>query len=132
MPAYSADLRQKIVEAYRQGDTSIRIVARRFRVSPGVVQRALNQYRLTGNLTPNKSGGPPPSKLAGHEDFVLSMVDENPDWTLQHYCDYIAQELDVHMSLSALCRFLQKHNRPLKQKTYRTAQSQTDDCQKKR
>jgi transposase len=42
-------------------------------VSVGVVQRALHQYRLTGDLTPKKSGGAPPSKLAGHDEFTLSM-----------------------------------------------------------
>jgi transposase len=39
MSCYSIDLRKKIVEAYEQGEGSVRGIAKRFLVSPDTVQR---------------------------------------------------------------------------------------------
>ncbi|WP_153009673.1 hypothetical protein [Mastigocoleus testarum] len=41
MKAYSIDLREKIVQAYEQGDTSVRKVASRFGVAKSFVQKLL-------------------------------------------------------------------------------------------
>jgi transposase len=48
MKAYSIDLREKIVTAYLQGNTSIRKVAVRFTVSKSLVQKLVNQQRIDG------------------------------------------------------------------------------------
>lgn len=42
MKAYSIDLREKIVNAYSEGDTSIRKVAQRFGVAKSFVQKLLS------------------------------------------------------------------------------------------
>jgi transposase len=42
MKAYSIDLREKIVLAYSQGDTSVRKVADRFGVAKSFVQKLLS------------------------------------------------------------------------------------------
>ncbi len=43
MAAYSLDMHEKIVAAYQGGNTSVRKVAARFMVSPGVVNVYLNK-----------------------------------------------------------------------------------------
>ena len=56
MTAYSVDFRKKIIQLYEQGNISIRQLAKRFLISPDTVRRLLKQYRLTGDVTPQKCG----------------------------------------------------------------------------
>ena len=52
MKSYSLDLRQRIVDAYRAGEGSIRQLAKRFKVSPDCVRRLLKRVRETGSIHP--------------------------------------------------------------------------------
>jgi transposase len=46
------ELREKVVKAYKQGNTSIRQLATRFDVSKSFVERLLKRYQLTGDIQP--------------------------------------------------------------------------------
>lgn len=50
MFAYSVDLRQKIIETYKNKEGSIRQVSQRFKVSRNFVQKLLKQHQLLGSL----------------------------------------------------------------------------------
>jgi transposase-like protein len=52
MKAYSLDFREKIVSAYKAGNTSIRKIAERFMVTIRTVHRLIKQKEETGDLTP--------------------------------------------------------------------------------
>ncbi|WP_020465596.1 transposase [Singulisphaera acidiphila] len=52
MTPYSQDLRQRILEAVRRGDGSLRQIARRSLVSVSFVTRLLRRHRSTGSLGP--------------------------------------------------------------------------------
>lgn len=132
MAAYSVDFRAKIVAAYEEGKTSIRKVAERFMVSKGVVQRLIKQNAITGDITPRKPGGAKPSQLVGQEQAIAKMVGEHPDWTLQQYCDHLAAQTEITVSISVMCRYLQQQNLTLKKKTFRSTQAITDEGQQKR
>ncbi|MDH6058166.1 hypothetical protein [Umezakia ovalisporum] len=54
MRAYSIDLREKIVKAYEEEDTSIRKVAARFGVAKSFVQKLLTMNRMQGRVQPKK------------------------------------------------------------------------------
>jgi transposase len=56
MKPYSVDFREKIVNAYERGNTSIR-VASRFEVSKALVQRLLKQKHTQGHLRARPQGG---------------------------------------------------------------------------
>lgn len=117
MKPYSVDFREKIVQAYQQGNSSIRTVAQRFGVSKAFVQKMLQQNRSTGDLTPGKQGGGPKAQLAGCHDQLVAMVEQQPDATLAEYCDYWAATHDQVLSPSTLCRALQKANLSRKKNT---------------
>jgi transposase len=117
MPVYSMDIREKIVSAYEAGNTSIRKVANRFMVSKGVVTRLLHQKRTTGELTPKRATGGKPSQLAAHPAEIIDMVSQHPDWTLEEYCEQWQEQSGVRISVSAMCRFLNKQNLSLKKNT---------------
>jgi transposase len=58
MKAYSIDLREKIVRAYEQGDTSVRKVAARFGVAKSFVQKLLVMKKTQGYVAPKKQAEP--------------------------------------------------------------------------
>ena len=108
MKAYSIDLREKIVQAYIQGNTSIRKVAIRFAVSKNLVQKLVNQQRIEGTLQPKKRGKPQFSYLSNAESALRELVAENPDATLVELCELFAAKTGNWVSRSAMCRSLQK------------------------
>lgn len=116
MNAYSLDLREKIVTTYEGGNTSIRKVARRFQVSKGVVQNLINLKRRTGELRPKKATGGRKSQLAGREEEIALMVEEHPDYTLAEYCEYFGEKTGIRVSVSTMCRALDKQNLTRKKK----------------
>ena len=46
------ELREKVIKAYKLGNTSIRKLAIRFDVSKSFVERLLKRYQLTGDIQP--------------------------------------------------------------------------------
>jgi transposase len=96
MDPYSIDLRQRIVDAYRKGEGSVRELARRFVVSPNTVQNYLNLERETGSVAPRPHGCGPAPKLddAGVQE-VRTLIEEKNDRTL----DEIAKELETRRSV---------------------------------
>lgn len=116
MTSYSLDFRQKIVQAYEQGEGSIRGLAERFIISPDTVQRWVSQYRQTGDIRPKKCGNPQKSVLSQHEAAALKLVEEHPDWMLWQYCEVLSEELGVNVSTSMMGRFCQQHQLTLKKK----------------
>jgi transposase len=82
MQPYSIDFRQKIIEIYQQENISIRKLAQRFKVAKSFIQKLLKQYRETGNLSFQKSGGSPPRKLQSEQLITLiEIIESNNDAT---------------------------------------------------
>jgi len=110
MKAYSLDLRQRIVEAYKHQEESVRSCAQRFKVSRSYVQKLLKQDREQGNLAPLAHAGGVPGKLANQEDLVRQLLVEKNDATLEELCQQIQQRSGISVSQSTLCRFLLRLN----------------------
>src|SRR4028119_2530247 len=108
MKPYSLDMRQKIVNTYEAGNTSVRKVAERFQVSKSTGQELLKRERETGKLLPRQAKGGKPSQLFGQQEQLKEIVVEHPDYTLAEYCEYWQDKTGVRLSESAMCRFLQK------------------------
>ena len=87
MKPYSLDFRQKVIDIYEAGNTSIRQVAERFQISKSTVQALLKRQQETGSLKPAPATGGKPSQLSGHEAEIAAMVAEFPDYTLAEYCE---------------------------------------------
>jgi transposase len=104
MTAYSVDFRKKIIQ----------LLAKRFLISPDTVRRLLKQYRLTGDVTPQKCGSKRKSVLSQYEETVFKMVEEHPDLTLWQYCEHFREETGVDVGTSMMDRFFQQHNLRLK------------------
>lgn len=72
MKPYSIDLREKIVTAYSQGDTSVRKVAERFGVAKSLVQKLLSLQKTQGHLEPIQQSGGMKGELDGCESCISS------------------------------------------------------------
>ena len=118
MKPYSIDLREKIVKAYSQGDTSIRKVAQRFGVAKSFVQKLLLMNKTQGHVKPRQQGGAIKGELDGCESKIAAMVERYPDATLLEYCEYWGANYNHWVSTSTMCRALQKQKLTVKKRRY--------------
>ncbi|MEH2083052.1 MAG: transposase [Nostoc sp.] len=118
MKAYSIDLREKIVKAYYQGDTSVRKVALRFGVAKSFVQKLLSINKTQGHVEPRQQGGAMKGELDGDEAKLAAMVEKYPDATLLEYCEYWSITNNQWVSTSTMCRALQKQKLTRKKRQY--------------
>lgn len=114
MKPYSLDLRQKIIDAYIQGEDSIRGLASRFKVARSFVQKLIKRYQTQNTIEPLPSGKGFVSKLEKHKSAIAKFVEEDNDATLEELCQKLYETTGLKVSQSAMCRFLKKLNLTLK------------------
>jgi len=109
MRPHSADLRQRIVTLYEQGEGSIRQLAQRFQVSPDSVRLLVKQYRATGSIEPKPNhGGPQPTLQAAHHEVLRELVEADNDATLVQLAERLDEQTGVRVSGSTISRTLSK------------------------
>ncbi len=79
MKPYSLDLRQKVVDAYSNGEGSFRGLAKRFKVSLSFIQRLLKRYRQEGTIAPKTLGGGPKPQLEPYTEQIHLLLEQ---WNL--------------------------------------------------
>ena len=118
MRPHSADLRQRIVTLYEQGEGSIRQLAKRFQVSPDSVRLLLKQYRDTGSIAPKPyTGGPQPMLQAPHHEVLRELVEADNDATLVQLAERLGERTGVQVSGSTISRTLSQLNMTRKKKS---------------
>lgn len=117
MKAYSLDLRQKIVDAYAQGNLSQRQLALQFRVALSFVEKLLKQYRETGSIAPKVRTEQTPTKLDSEQLSVLAqLVEANNDATLAELREQLRQKTGILIGRSTVDRMVKKLNLSIKKK----------------
>ena len=83
MRTVSLDLRERILASYDQKEGNREEIARRFRVSLGLVKKLLQQRRRTGDIAPrHRFSGPKPRIIASHQQQMRVLLGKKPDLTL--------------------------------------------------
>ncbi len=109
MKAYSADLRQKIVDASDRKQGTQRQLAQNFGVSRSFVEKLFRQRRRTGSLEPGPHGGGQKPLLGAEDlDLVRQLVRQQPDLTLQELCETVDQHRGVRVSVPTMCIWLRR------------------------
>jgi putative transposase len=105
--AYSEDLRRPVVAAYAQREGSMRVLARRFKVSLGFVRDLRKRYRTTGELQPKayRRGAKPKVEAAG-EHYLQALIKQAPALTLWELSERYERRWGVRVSKSAMDRTL--------------------------
>ena len=80
----SLDLRERILDCYDNEDGTREQVAKRFRVSLGLVQKLLAQRRHTGDIAPrHRYSGRKPIILGSHKRQLRALLNKKSDLTLK-------------------------------------------------
>jgi transposase len=104
--AYSLDLRERVVDAVEAG-ASRRETAEQYGLSPSVVILWIQQWKATGSIEPKPVGGST-SPLEDHAEFLLDLVAEQPDLTLDEIVAAMAKA-GIAGSRTAVWRFYERH-----------------------
>lgn len=117
MKAYSTDLRQKVIDAYKNQEGSQRNLAKRFSVSLSFIQKLVKQYRQSGTVEPKAHGGGNKAKLSNEQiALVVTLVEEDNDAILVELCEKLRERTGVQLSRSTMGRIIQKLNLTRKKK----------------
>jgi transposase len=110
MPApLSIDLRLRIVDGVVAGG-SVRGVAARFEVSPSTVSKISQLWRESGSVVAKPMGGDRRSqKTEGHGEYILALVSETPDITLDEIGAKLLAEKIV-VGRTSIWRLLERHD----------------------
>ena len=84
MRTISLDLRERILAAYDNDEGTREAIARRFRVSLGLVKKLLQQRRRTGDIAPRqRHSGRKPMIVATHRGCFRALLAKKNDLTLK-------------------------------------------------
>jgi transposase len=104
---YSNDLRARVIEAIEAG-ASRREAADRYELSPSVVVIWAQRWEETGSVAAMPSGGST-SPLEEHAEFLLGLIVEQPDLTLDEIVAAMRKKR-IPGSRSAVWRFFERRN----------------------
>ena len=114
--AYSADMRQRVIDRVESG-ASRREAAEHYEVSPSTAVIWVKCFHETGRCAAKPRGGST-SPLEKHADFLLALIELEPDLTLDEVVG-VMRELKIPGSRTAVWRFFQRHKITFKKKPAR-------------
>ena len=104
---YSVDLRARVIEDVETG-ASRREAAERYGVSPSVVVIWVQRFEKIGSVAAKPSGGST-SPLEQHAEFLLGLIVDQPDLTLDEIVAAMRKRR-IAGSRSAVWRFFARRN----------------------
>ena len=102
----SVDLRERVLEAVLAG-ASRREAAERFEISASSAVKWLQRFDETGSIAAKQTGGST-SALEEHADFLLALIAEQSDMTLDEVVAAMRKRR-IKGSRSAVWRFFDRH-----------------------
>jgi transposase len=115
--AYSADMRERVIGRVESG-ASRREAAEHYEVSASTAVIWVKCFRETGRYAAKPRGGST-SPLEKHADFLLALIEVEPDLTLDEVVCAMRQQ-NIPGSRTALWRFFQRHKISFKKKPARS------------
>ena len=110
------DLRERVIESVAAG-ASRREAAELYGLSPSVVVIWVQRWEATGSIVARPSGGSV-SPLEDHAEFLLDLVAEQPDLTLDEIVAAMAKAR-IAGSRTAVWRFYERHGITFKKNSLR-------------
>ena len=107
--SFGTDLRWRVISAISEG-LSTRQAAARFGISVAASGVWYRRYRDHGETAARKRGQPPGSKLDGHETFILGLLEQTPDISLEEIAGRLLAERTVSVVPSTVCEFFKKRD----------------------
>jgi transposase len=129
--AYSQDLRDRVIEAALLGP-SLRQVAARFDIAVSTAIVWVGRLRDSGECVARRQGRPRGLKLDPHRDFLLPLIEAEPDMTIQMMQDRLLDERGVKASIGTIWTFLDRCKLSFKKKTAHASEQDRPDVLKQR
>ncbi len=101
--AYSQDLRERVIDA----GTSARQAAERFGIGVATAIVWVRRAR-EGERSARKQGQPKRSKLDQHREFLLALIEAEPDITIAEMRERLRSEAGVTASVGTIWTFLDR------------------------
>ena len=101
--AYSQDLRERVIDA----GTSARQAAERFGIGVATAIVWVRRAR-EGERSARKQGQPKRSKLDPHREFLMALIEAEPDITIAEMQERLRSEAGVTVSVGTIWTFLDR------------------------
>jgi len=105
---YSKDLRERAIAMVEEGE-SRREVARVLDLAPSTAVRWLDRWLTTGAVEAKPGTGHSRSPLQAHAQWLLDLVAQEPDLTLEEIRVRLAREKKLAVAVSSVWRFFARH-----------------------
>jgi transposase len=126
----SLEFRERILAAYDTEEGSREQIARRFRVSLGMVKKLIQQRRHTGDIAPrHRRSGRKPMIVADHQRQMRSLLSKKPDLTLRELRSTMTLGCSlqaIHVVLEKMGLTYKKRHSELRSKTVRTSRGRAE------
>jgi transposase len=105
---YSRDLRERAVSMVEEGE-SRREAARLLNLAPSTAVRWLDRWNRTGSVEAKPGTGHSRSPLKAHQQWLLDLVANEPDLTLEEIRDRLRRKKKLAAATSSVWRFYDRH-----------------------
>ena len=112
--AYSSDLRIRVIRAV-EGGFSARGAGRRLGIGESTATAWMGRWRRTGSAAAKSQKGRSRSPLQPHTDWLLALIGERADLTLEEIRGLLG-ERGVRVGVSSVWRFFDRHGISFKKK----------------
>ena|SRR5688572_12936615 len=115
---YSNDLRVRVIQVIEAG-AAARAAARQSVIGDATAVRWAKRWRETGSFEAKSNRGQSRSPLKKHEEWLLDLVRQEPDLTLEEIQCRLLEERQQKAAISAIWRFFDRHSISFKKKRSR-------------
>ena len=114
---YSNDLRVRVIQVV-EGGAAARAAARQFVIGNSTAIRWAKRWRETGSYEAKSLKGQSRSPLKMHEEWLLSLVQHEPDLILKEIQSRLRDERQQKAGLGSIWRFFKRHGISFKKKAF--------------
>jgi transposase len=115
---YSNDLRVRVIQVV-EGGTAARAAARQFVIGDSTAIRWVKRWRETGSFEARSNKGQSRSPLKKHEEWLLKLVRQEADLTLEEIQRRLLEERQQKAGIGSIWRFFDRHGISFKKKRAR-------------
>jgi transposase len=116
---YSNDLRVRVIQVV-EGGAAARAAARQFVIGDSTAIRWAKRWRETGSYEAKSNRGQSRSPLKRHEEWLLELVRQEADLTLEEIQGRLLEQRGQKAGLGSVWRFFDRHGISFKKKRARS------------
>jgi transposase len=116
---YSNDLRVRVIQVV-EGGAAARAAARQFVIGNATAIRWVKRWKQAGSFEAKSTRGQSRSPLKKHEEWLLELVRQEPDLTLEEIQRHLLEQRQQKAGLGSVWRFFDRHGVSFKKKRARS------------